>query len=104
MEKWRTLNKGSTIQHEGNTVLWLPSHKHKEGLFDGLYVWHKPEDHYAWFDKFKSCRSKKDKTLAATTAAPPAPSKKGSLDKITVSQRLKGVLCSNLMLSDADID
>ena len=69
-----------------------------------LTVWHKPEDHDAFFEKFKSRRYKKDKTSAATTAAPPAGSKKGSLNKLTVSQRLRGVLCSNLVLSDTDAD
>ena len=47
-EKWRTFNIGTTIQHKGTKVWWCPSHKHKYGLFDGLYVWHKPEDHDAW--------------------------------------------------------
>ena len=72
VEKWRTSNKVATIQHEGKTVWWCPIHKQKDELFDGLYVWHKPEDHDALFENFKSRRSNKDKTSAATTAAPPA--------------------------------
>ena len=40
VEKWRTVNKGATIQHEGKTVWGCPSYKHKDGLFDGLYVCH----------------------------------------------------------------
>ena len=47
VEKCPTVNKCSTIQHKGKTVWWCPSHKHKDGLFDGLYVWQKPEDHDA---------------------------------------------------------
>ena len=104
VEKWRTLNKCATNQNEGKTVWWCLSHKHKDGLFDGIYIWHKPEDHDALFEKFKSRRSNKDKTSAATTAAPPAASKQGSLEKLTVSQHLKEVLCFKLMLSDADAD
>ena len=41
VEKWRTVNKGATIQHKRRAVLLCPSHKHKDGLFNGLYVWHK---------------------------------------------------------------
>ena len=104
VEKWRTVNKGATIQHEGKKVWWCPSHKHKKRLFYGLYVWHKPEYHDAWFEKFKSRISKKYKTTAANTAVPPAGSKQRSLDKLTVYQRLSEVLCSNLILSDADAD
>ena len=36
VEKWRTVNKGSTIQHEGKKVWWCPSHKQKDVLFDSL--------------------------------------------------------------------
>ena len=66
-------------------------------LLDGLYLWHKPEHHDAGFEKFKSHRYKKDKTMEATMAAPPAGPKQGSLEKLTVSQRLKEVLCSNIV-------
>ena len=99
-EKWRTANKGATIQQKGKTFWWCPSHKHKDRLFDGLYVWHKPEDHDAWFEKFKIRISKKYKATAATTAAHLAGSKQGSLYKLTISQCIKVVSCSNLMLSD----
>ena len=104
VEKWRTSNKCSTIQQKGKTLWLCPSHKHNDGFFYGLYVWYRPEDHYAWFEKFKRRRSKKDKTTAATTAAHPEGSKQVSLDKMTVSQSLKEVLCYNLMLSDAEAD
>ena len=104
VEKWCTVNKGATIQHKGKTVWWCPSHKHKNGLFDGLYVCHKQGDHDAWFEKFKSCRSKRDKTIAATTATPPAASKQGSLHKLTVYQCLKELLSYNLILYDAGAD
>ena len=104
VEKWSTANKDATIQHEGDTVWWCHSHKNKDGLFDGLYIWNKPEDHDAWFDKFKSCRCNKDKTTTATKAAPPSGFKLGSLDKLTLYQILKEFLRSNLMLYDADVD
>ena len=37
-EKWRTVNKRATIQHERKKVWWCPSHKLKDELFNGLYV------------------------------------------------------------------
>ena len=55
-------------------------------------------------EKFKNRISKKYKTTATTTADTLAGYKQGSLDKLMVSQRLKEVLCSNLMVSDADTD
>ena len=42
VEKLRTVNKCDTIQHEGKTSWCRTSHKHKDGLFDDLNVWHKP--------------------------------------------------------------
>ena len=104
LEKCRTVNNGATIQHKGKRVWWCLNNKHKYRLFYGLYVWHKPEDQDAWFEKFKSRRSKKDKNTAATTSGTPERSKQVSLDKLTISQCIKGFLCSNLMLSDADVD
>ena len=89
VDKWSTFNKGVIIQHEGKTVWWCPSHKHKNRLFDGLYVWNKQEDHNAWFEKSKIRRPKKDKTSVATTAAPWAASKQVSLNKLTVLYHLK---------------
>ena len=47
VEKWRTSNKCSTIQQKGKTLWLCPSHKHNDGFFYGLYVWYRPEDHYA---------------------------------------------------------
>ena len=43
---WLTINKvpTSTAPH-GTTVYWCPKHVHPQGLFNGSYNWHKPEDH-----------------------------------------------------------
>ena len=61
VDKWCTINKGATTQHEGKIIWWCLSYKRKYRLFDGLYIWNKPEDHDAWFEKFKSRISNKDK-------------------------------------------
>ena len=47
---WRTKNVGPSCERDGATWWWCPHHK-KPGLFDGLYMTHKPEDHDAWRKK-----------------------------------------------------
>ena len=55
---WRTENKGEKCGRDGKTWYWCPHHK-KEGLFDGLYMPHKPEDHDAWAKNKKEAREKR---------------------------------------------
>ena len=94
--EWRTIKKGDTIEHDGKTLYWCPHHKHPQGLFDGLYCWHKPENHDEWKAKFKKPK---------TSAAPEDTSSKKtepSNQKLSLNDRLKIVLCTKLMLSDED--
>ena len=49
--KWRMKKEIPQCNHNGKTWYWCPHHK-KEGLFDGLYMPHKSEDH-------DICRAKK---------------------------------------------
>ena len=44
---WRTEKKEASVQRDGKTWWWCPHHK-KEGLFDGLYMTHKPSEHDEW--------------------------------------------------------
>ena len=44
--------KGASMEKDGKTWYWCPLHV-KEGLFDGLYMPHKPEDHDEWARKKK---------------------------------------------------
>ena len=50
--EWRTVKKGALVEKEEKTWHWCPHH-YKEGLFDGLYMPHKPEDHDEWAKKKK---------------------------------------------------
>ena len=59
--EWRTIKKGDKVDKEGKTCWWCPHHK-KEGLFDGLYMPHKPSEHDEW-------KKKKDERLAARRSA-----------------------------------
>ena len=48
MPDWKITKKGEIIQHEGATLHWCKYHVHIEGLWDGLYMFHRPEDHDSW--------------------------------------------------------
>ena len=50
--QWRTEKKGERCDRDGKTWWWCPHHK-KEGLFDGLYMPHKPCDHDTWVKEKK---------------------------------------------------
>ena len=65
--EWRTIKKGDKVDRDGKTWWWCPKHK-AEGLFDGLYVTHKPEDHDEWSRRNKEARAKK-KTAASTNTS-----------------------------------
>ena len=54
---WRTKKEGDKVNQEGKTWWWYPHHK-KEGLFDGLYMPHKPSEHDDWICKKKEQYSK----------------------------------------------
>ena len=89
VDKWRTIKKADTINMNGRTWYWCDKHVHPQGHFNGLYCYHKPEDHEEWRNKY---RKGKGKTTNDTSK------------KLAISERLKEVLCSKLMLSDEDAE
>ena len=101
---WRTIKKGPTATApDGTTVWWCPEHVHPQGLFNGTYGWHKPEDHATWKADLRARQGKKPAsggTGGTTNANLVLP---GS-EKLAISQRLKEVLCSRLCLSDEDAE
>ena len=46
------------MERDGKTWHWCPHH-YKEGLFDGLYMPHKPCDHDAWVEDKKAKAAKR---------------------------------------------
>ena len=62
MPEWKVTQKGETIDHEGATLHWCKHHIYTEGLRDGLYMSHKPEDHENWKEA-KNLRYGKKKEL-----------------------------------------
>lgn len=65
---WRTMKTEDKVVRDGKTWWWCPKHK-VDGLFDGLYVTHKPEDHDEWSRQQKERRAKK-KTAWSTNTSP----------------------------------
>ena len=101
---WRTINKGPTsTAPDGTTFHWCPKHVHPQVLFNGFYNWHKPEDHDSWKAALNARRAAKKGSANTTDATTPAAAQQGT-QKLAISQRLKEVLCSKLMLSDTDAD
>ena len=87
----------------GTTVYWSPKHVHPQGLFNGSYNWHKTEDHESWKAALNSRRAAKKGSANTTDSKTLAATQQGT-QKLAISQRLKEVLCSKLMLSDTDAD
>ena len=73
---------------------------HPQGLFNGSYNWHKPEDHDSWKAALNSRRAAKV-SANTTDATTPAGAQQGT-QKLAIFQRLKEVLCNKLVLSYRD--
>ena len=101
---WRTIKKLPTsTAPDGTTVYWCPKRVHPQGLFNGSYNWHKSEYHDSWKDALNSIRAAQKGSYNTTNYTTPEAAQQGT-QKLAISQRLKEVLCSNLMLSDTDAD
>ena len=101
IEKWRVVKKDASIVVDGKTYWWCPKHVDKSTLCHriSIYVTHKPEDHNAIMAKRYG---DKKSTLMAQMSGTGGGS--FSENNLVVSQKLKEVLCSKLMISDVDTD
>ena len=54
------------MDRDGKTWWWCPHHK-TEGLFDGLYVTHKPEDHDEWKKDKRNWMRKKNSSSSSAS-------------------------------------
>ena len=82
---------------DGKTYWWCPKYVDKsgKGCWNGMYVTHKPEDHDAIIAKRYRNREPAGQTGGTGGAS-------SSGNNLVVSQKLQEVLCSKLMLSNAD--
>ena len=99
--KWRTIkNKGETCEWNGTTWYWCTKHVHPTGKFNGLYCTHKPEEHDEWKASWKA-----KKPWKPSNERPAAESNEAKKAKtLSVSQKLKSVLCTKLMLTNEDAE
>ena len=100
LPRWRTKKtKGETTVVDGKTYWWCPHHVHPDGHWNGLYVQHPPERH-----RFKQPRKNGDKDEKDKGAPAANATTADSSLKLDLQSKLKEVLCTNLCLSDEDVD
>ena len=80
---WRTINKGPTsTAPDGTTVYWCPKYVHPQGLINGSYNWHKPEDRDSWKATLNYRRAAKKGSANTTDSTTPAAAQQGTHVKI----------------------
>ena len=62
LPKWRTVKDGEKKTINGTQYWWCPHHKHKDGLWDGLYVRHPAEKHDEVLDRFAKKKQKREES------------------------------------------
>ena len=102
IEKWRTIRTSApSITDGGKTYHWCSKHK-RPGDWDGLYVTHTEEEH----EDAKN-RTGRFARYGNGGGQPPAnqgaPSNQGA-NNLVIGERLKEVLCGQLMMNDEDAD
>ena len=80
---------------DGRTYYWCCHHKDSKNQWDGMYVRHTECNHA---EEMKKQRTQRDKSNSGPSDA----NQEGGGSKLVVSHKLKEVLCSHLMISDAD--
>ena len=99
VHRWRTVkNKGDSFVKDGVTFYWCDKHVHPQGLFNGLYCTHKPENHDEWKAKDRAWRKNRNANQSNNDNSNSKP------QGLVVTDKLKEVLCSRLMLSDKDVE
>ena len=93
IEDWRKVKTTYSVEKNDLTWWWCPKHKF-EGVFDGLYVRHKPEDHDAW-------QQRKDERK---TQSKSQQSEQPATQKLTMSDKLKTALLTKCKLSASELD
>ena len=100
IKRWRIVKQGASIVVDGKTYWWCEHHVDPGGRWSGMYVAHKPEDHDAVVARRRAGRTKREKRRETAGDGGGTPAG----DSLVISQKLKEVLCSRLMVSDEDAD
>ena len=97
--KWRMTKDGDSKEVDGELWWWCPKHK-VDGVYDGLYVKHKPEDHDDWLArKKKSKQAKRDGAPSLQNS-----SQNTNAKRLTLSNNLKAAMMSNFQCSEQQAD
>ena len=114
---WQITNKGYHIKHPdtGQTMVWCDKHKSKDGVVNGMYM-PAPHNHDEWEAakkakreayrlKVKAYKASKRANGSNTGGSPPKKQNtKGALDKLVLSKSLKAAFCTQLQVSEEDVD
>ena len=88
------------MDKDGKTWWWCPHHK-KEGLFDGLYMPHKPSEHDEWKKKKDERRAAYKEKKKANSSANSTSSKgdKGKI-KLELTEAMKNALVTDCNMTE----
>ena len=76
----------------------VPQHKHKYGLWDGLYVRHPPEKYDEVMVRFAKKKQKREESGDKDVKQEP-----GVLSTLELQENMKRVLVTNLIISEEDV-
>ena len=107
IEAWRMKKVGDSKVVDGKTYYWCPHHK-LNGVFDGLYMTHKPgEGHEEWLArknkrKEKSKNGKGSSTEKSTSGTKATVSTANGSNKLGLSDKLKAALATKFSISETE--
>lgn len=109
VESWRMTKKGDTVERDGKTWHWCPDHFLK-GVFNGLYMQHKPgAGHDEWLERKNKRKAQKksgkpDGTSSTSGSTNNFGKKSGNSgnSKLALSDKLKTVLATKLSISESE--
>ena len=97
VERWLVTKQGASITIDGKTYWLCEKHIDPAGRWNGMYATHKPAGHDAVVarrrGKCERCRQDSDNKDGQPAGG-----------NLVISQQLKEVLCSKLVVSDAGAD
>ena len=103
VEKWRGTRDGpEKVGPDGKTLSWCKHHVHPDGLWNGLYVNHKEDQHDRVVGRFKQNAGAGGDSSNSNANAN---QQSGNNNKeLQLQSKLKEVLCTNLCMSAADAE
>ena len=97
VECWCSTKQGASITIDDKAYWWCEKNVDPAGCWNGIYATHKPADHDAVVARRRGKREKRRQDSDNKDGQPAG-------GNLVISQRLKEVLCSKLMVNDADAD